>query len=277
MLELAIEAHSEKGLRDENQDNYLIIDQDGCFRSLKNEKIDIGVIPNWPQQNTRLAVADGMGGHQSGREVAENLIEHLKYLPFQADVESFKTNLEKIHQDLFNQYHQGNKSAGSTLVIADIDGKGNTVIACIGDSRIYRNDGTSWNLLSRDHTILEFQWRDEEISAQEYNHHLQENNHALAQAMGFGSSGVIPHSNGQKYRKHNPNIRIEIGIDVKKIKLAPNQILYLASDGLWNQQTKYTPKSLTHTDCDRLIEQAFNIAESAKSQDNMTAIFACFN
>jgi len=277
MLELSIEAHSKKGLRDENQDNYLIIDQDGYFRSLKNEKIDIGIIPNWPQQCTRLAVADGMGGHQSGREVAESLIEHLKHLPFQADVESFKMNLEKIHQDLFDKYHQGKKSAGSTLVMADIDDKGNAVIACVGDSRIYQNNGNSWNLLSRDHTILEFQWRDEEISSLDYNNHLQTDNHALAQAMGFGSSGIIPHPNGQKYRQHNPNIRIEVGLDIKRIQLTPNQILYLASDGLWNQQIKYTPKNLTFTECDRLIEQAFSIAESAKSQDNMTAIFACFN
>ncbi|MFO7999356.1 MAG: hypothetical protein R6U86_10290, partial [Bacteroidales bacterium] len=61
------------GEREENQDNLAIIDGAGRTLCLMDERPHPGQRPDWPTGRLRLAVLDGMGGHDDGRAVSEEV------------------------------------------------------------------------------------------------------------------------------------------------------------------------------------------------------------
>lgn len=139
-----------------------------------------------------------------------------------------------IHNRLFKQFHQGARTPGSTLVMADINPNGSALIANIGDSRAYLYDGKVWKSLTKDHTVLEFAYRDNEINQQDYTQGLLANTSRIVQAMIFGSSGIITNDEGKKTRQHLQELRIELDKDVFTQKIEVGEVLMLASDGLWS-------------------------------------------
>ncbi|MCK5918900.1 MAG: protein phosphatase 2C domain-containing protein, partial [Cocleimonas sp.] len=144
-------AASDRGPRQENQDNYLVISLQGEYEYLQDEKKQRGTLDHWSSGCFRLVVADGMGGHNNGRQASEAVVKALLTLKFQTDPQQLRDELLKIHNQLFEQFHQGVRTPGSTLVMADIDADGHAVIANIGDSRAYLYQKEKWTLLSRDH------------------------------------------------------------------------------------------------------------------------------
>jgi len=246
-LQWELTALSECGRRDENQDNYLLIDGLGGCRYLKNQEQQRNDLAHWPSNHLRLVVADGMGGHKNGRQISEDLVELLMDLPFQDNIDSFKKALLAIHQCLFSQYHQGPKTPGTTLVIADIDDKGNAIVANIGDSRAFLWQKKSWQTLSYDHTSSEFAWRDGEINDAKYEKALQHSDHRIVQAVGYGSIGIIPNRQGKKFRQHIEPLRLDLDTnhqDIKQYQLSSGDVLLLASDGLWSDQSNgYQPSA----------------------------------
>ena len=135
-------AVSKKGRRAENQDNFLIIrpQKDGgqaCY--LKNKKPSNTRVKAWPPTYARLAVADGMGGHARGREMAEAVMDRLLTVPpCQSPAEMCAAVID-LHQTLTELFPgKGDKSPGSTLVMADIDLRScQAVLLNIGDSRAF--------------------------------------------------------------------------------------------------------------------------------------------
>lgn len=266
-------ALSECGPRVENQDNYLTIDTQGEYQHLENQKITTGTIKNWQKDHIRLAVADGMGGHNNGRQAAEALIKHLKTLPFQDNCQQLKQQIIKIHQQLFKQYHQGTKTPGSTLVMADINKYGKATIINIGDSRAYIYHQQTWTQLSKDHTQQEFAWRDAEISDKQYHKGLLQNSNQIVQAIGFGSSGIIPNSEGNKTYQHHSDLRIEIEKDIFQYQLKQYDVLMLASDGIWSGKQAFVPTNIAKTELQTYSQK--QIADSElTATDNLTLV-AC--
>ena len=95
-----------------------------------------------------LAVADGMGGHESGEIVSNHVVKKLVQW-FESQDSSLMSNMERA-KDLINQYLSSilddlpSKKAldGGTTLVAALVGKDETLIVNIGDSRVYtmKND-----------------------------------------------------------------------------------------------------------------------------------------
>ena len=231
-VEWELIATSNCGFKNENQDNYLIIHDDGLAEYMEDEAIVKAKVNDWKPGCVRLVVADGVGGHKNGRAASEALITALRQLPFQTEAEKLKQHLLSLHNKLHKKFGKGEKTPGSTLVFADIDSEGNATIGSIGDSRAYHLKADKSIALTRDQTLAEYAWRDKEINAEDYEKSRQATTNVLAQAMIFGSSGIIPDKKGRKVIRHNAFIRLDYR-DVFNAKLERGDALLLASDGLW--------------------------------------------
>lgn len=269
-----IVAKSYRGPRAENQDNYLVINADGQFEHLLNEKIVTGHLEHWPKGCIRLAVADGMGGHNNGRQASEALILALLKLEFQTKPEKLRKEIIKLHNILFEQFHQGAKTPGSTLVMADISNKGLVTIINVGDSRAYLQHNGIWKQLTKDHTPLEFAYRDGEITEDSYDKGLQVCTNRIVQAIGFGSSGIIPNEDGIKTNQHLKSLRIEISQnDAMICQIKANDVLMLASDGVWSgREANYIPTKLSNNETLKAYREQLLNAADKRTQDNVTLV-----
>ncbi len=264
-------AASERGPREENQDNYLFITDRGQYECLIDERKHSGILKNWPNGHTRLVIADGMGGHNNGRQAAEAVVQALLKLEFQSDPLSLRDALLTIHNQLFEQFHQGARTPGSTLVITDIAPDGKAVIANIGDSRAYLYHKHNWKLLTRDHSEAEFAYRDHEISEEIYARSLLHNSNRIVQAMVFGSSGIIANQKGIKTRQHLQELRIELEKDVFALQISGNDILMLASDGVWSGKNNYKSPPPIKTTLSLFAQQQIDNALKT-TRDNVSFI-----
>ena len=167
-----ISTHSDCGMRDENQDNYLIINAQGQCEYLHDEEKQTSTVDNWAKGDVRIAVIDGMGGHEHGREFAEDAVAGLMKIPFQTDPIELKAALTQLHDTLFERYYRGGRSPGSTLVMADVTAERTALIANIGDSRAFLCNGDcagdNEEQLTFDHTEAGMALRDGFISEQDY-------------------------------------------------------------------------------------------------------------
>ena len=68
-------------LREENQDNLVLIDTGGQAVWLQGQQPQRRQLARWRHGHARLAVLDGMGGHGHGREAAEAVASSLLALP----------------------------------------------------------------------------------------------------------------------------------------------------------------------------------------------------
>lgn len=277
-------ADSERGEREENQDNYLLVTPEGEGICLQQQKeTDLNLAP-WSNHSFRLAVADGMGGHENGRQVAEELIQMLQQLPPQSKPQQLREKIYEIHQQLWEKYSQTSlKSPGTTLVMADIKNNGNAIIANIGDSRAYLWRDDQWQQLTYDQNLNEYDWRDNELDdADDYqpNH----KSHQIAQAMGYGSYGLLNNKYGHRALQLTPKLRLDLAEeleanrqhpDIFKFNLQKGDALLLASDGLWSVEKETKPLAFPHPS--EIASKAdlrtfLGKVQNNGSTDNMTAV-----
>ncbi|HHL19228.1 MAG TPA: protein serine/threonine phosphatase 2C family protein [Thiothrix sp.] len=238
-----ISAHSHCGMRDENQDNYLIIDAQGQCEYLRDEQKQMAMVDHWPKGHVRIAVIDGMGGHEHGREFAEDVVLELMKIPFQTNAEALKTALTTLHDTLFERYYRGGRSPGSTLVMADVTTEGVALLANIGDSRAFlcRGEckGENEQQLTFDHTEAGIALRDGFISETDYQAVMNKYDSRIAQALGYGCIhfSLKQHANvPSKEHRKALSLRLEQPYaDIFTLKLSSNSMLMLASDGKWDR------------------------------------------
>ncbi|MGH9398262.1 MAG: PP2C family protein-serine/threonine phosphatase [Terriglobia bacterium] len=146
--------------RKNNEDNYLVLPLDGKVLRESSE----GFTFSLSEPGLLLAVADGMGGHQSG-EVASRLCvenvgeELLGRLPEDRiagrDLDSvFRSAVEATHSLIYNasQGDQALQGMGCTLTAALLYQR-RAAIAQVGDSRAYLFREGRLSLLTEDQTV----------------------------------------------------------------------------------------------------------------------------
>jgi len=192
----------------------------------------LGIIPH--TENTRelqfgyLALADGMGGHESG-EVASNMAVRISiqevlsefYLPLVGNKPSNQTGeapteiltriMEKVNQEIIKAGTSSTRSMGTTLTSVTLVGT-MAYIGHIGDSRLYGLEKVNRQLrqLTQDHSLVARMVEAGLITPQE--------------AADSPQRGVLYKSLGQ---------RQGIVADVDFIRISEFSHLLLCSDGLW--------------------------------------------
>jgi PPM family protein phosphatase len=288
-------AHSATGRRDENQDNYLIIQnyderETPLATFLRDESIIYHPLPSWDRNYLRMAVVDGMGGHKEGRQITEALVRILTDVPPLTEVTEMRDAVLEAHKQLQEQFpFEGKLSPGCTLVMVDLHRKtGDGILLNLGDSRSYRITPEDCIGLTHDHLSLEFALRDKEISLERYREILGrgERDSSLTQAIGFGSFGIIKNKHGRKPNHYSAELRLDVAEnlplelqdheDVFAFQLAPNELLMLGSDGLWshNEQQVWlcgeiSKNRVTEDDVHGVVQAALDEG----SRDNITILF----
>lgn len=290
LLPCQVQTTSLIGPRADNQDNYLVIATTATgattARWLKNGQPQETPRPGWPARWIRLAVMDGIGGHEQGGEIAEATALQLCKLPPCTSLDKQRTALLQLHSSLQNQFANGNvRSPGTTLIWAEIDRQ---LRVChfvhLGDSRAWLWDGNAWKQLSWDHTPLEFNFRDGRINSLEYFTQYDQPGHRIAQALGYGSWGVRVDELGQEVFGLDPDLRIDTPAslphfaqnhaDSYTLKIPTGGLLLLASDGLWNAHEVCLPDP--NAIAPNTAEELANAAVADGSQDNTTLVLGIF-
>jgi serine/threonine protein phosphatase PrpC len=277
------------GFRKENQDNFLILKPEETQNSaylLIDERYQEMESPDWPATHIRVAVADGMGGHTNGREISEAAVKELMQIPPQTSPESMRDAVLNLHKSLQSRFSSGERSPGTTLVLADVERKtGKGVLLNLGDSRAFLLRKNEWRQITRDHNASEFSWRDGELSREDYEARLGLPDHRIVQALGYGSIGIIRAKDGYKPFRFDPGIRLDLKnhlrpdlsqhADVFPFRLSAGDLLMLASDGLWRADPEDLWRSIpaeelfSQEGLDKLVK---NAAKQPSADDNITVV-----
>jgi PPM family protein phosphatase len=208
-----------------------------------------------------FALADGMGGHQSGekasalavRVVTHSLLtEILRPYLFNEPRDASRPSLSEV---LVNAVQAANKAVhdkvpdgGTTLTCALVLGS-RLYLAHVGDSRAYLFAGDKLRQITRDHSLVDRLVELGQISSDEALNHPQRN--VLYRAVGQGEA---------------------LEVDTYVESLPGTYRLLLCCDGLWgmvgdDQLTQVIRSAPTPQEaCDRLVE----LANAAGGKDNIT-------
>jgi serine/threonine protein phosphatase PrpC len=243
-------------------------------------------IEKWPAHYARMAVADGMGGHRNGQEIAQAAVEKLILYPPATSRKEMHDAVMSLHNELSKLFNDGSEDRpGTTLVVADLNlAGGHGILASVGDSRAYRVYQSRAHQLTKDHTGYEFAYRDGIFDKARYGESLLTNPHGLWQAMGYGSSGRVRDVLASDGEGSSRDIRLDLfealppdladHSDVKSFRLARDCAMILSSDGLWNAspegqwQGPLTAQFLSRNE----IEIQANKALADGSNDNITLV-----
>lgn len=289
-LSCKIQAVSLIGLRRENQDNYLIIAKNAadCVTAqyLVNQvPIEIPRI-KWSNRWVRLAIMDGIGGHQNGKEIAEAAAQQLQAISPCSTLRKQQRAILKLHRNLQKQFADSQvRSPGTTLVWAEIDRYRHLChLTHLGDSRAWLWNGVEWGRLTLDQTNLEFDFRDGRVDSITYLRQRDRSGHSIAQALGYGSWGVRVDESGQEVFCLDPELRIDTPVSLPSfaqnhadsftLKLMPGAMLLLASDGLWNAGLVSFPNP-DAINANAALDLA-NHALAEGGRDNITVVLGIF-
>lgn len=273
-------AVSRRGPRVENQDNYLLIRPDGYAHYLQNQQAQQTQCAAWPSQYWRLVLADGMGGHLQGREIAEALVQQLLGVAPQQQAAVLRQAVMQLHRDLQNNFMQPEQhlSPGTTLLWADVDIYGHASLAYVGDSRLFHWQAAQqqWQQLSHDHNHAELQWR-QSGELQQHDPRL-----GLAQAVGVGS---WQYTDAYSYPQFVQQLQLALvedlpvyaqqHADVWCCQLQDGDALLLASDGLWASKPVLDLPDIDVLGSQQGLSGFVQQVLAAGGRDNVTALLLC--
>jgi serine/threonine protein phosphatase PrpC len=213
-------------------------------------------------------VADGLGGHASGREasrlVVRTLLDHvlrtvaLPRVETLTDAPATEEGLRRIlgegiqaaNEALCQANDEQHLDMGSTVVAA-LAYEGTAYIANVGDSRAYALEGETLRRITTDHSLVEQ----------------------------LVAGGIIANADRYTHPERNQIFRSlglhrEMEVDFFTQRLRPGMRLLLCSDGLWEmaRDDEMTRILLANADpqaaCDALIQAA----NKAGGEDNISAV-----
>jgi serine/threonine protein phosphatase PrpC len=157
------------------------------------------------------AVADGMGGHQSGDVAAQIAIDTLGNLASSGQAlcgDDILDAIQSANMQIYDRYADAERRSGTTIVAALlVDDRLEMFWA--GDSRAYRLRGGTWQQLTRDHSVVQQMVDAGAISPSAATHHPQSN--VITRALGVDR---------------------EVTVDRRVTSLVAGDIIMLCSDGV---------------------------------------------
>lgn len=263
MVSLKLFAGTDIGLRENNEDNFIV-----CPDLVKNEWI----VPADNQQETYpgargslMVVADGMGGQNAGEVASAIAIETVRnmlssdHIP--ADISCKPDEIKLFLKSVISKCDTAVKKAakdnpstfgmGSTIIIAWLIGH-KLYIAWLGDSRAYsfvKDKGIA--RLSKDHSYVQRLLDSGEITEDE--------------AMSHPDSNVITRSLGDLSQKAKPDV-VEYDVD-------DGEVVMLCTDGLCGVCTDEEIGGIIedeHGNLQRCKEKLTAAALAAGGSDNIT-------
>ena len=203
-----------------------------------------------------FVVADGMGGHQGGKEASSTAVNTIRdfYFADSSDTQfSLKKSVEKANRDIYDkaEKYERFRGMGTTCTVLLLkENKG--YIAHIGDSKIFRvenNLSSKIEQLTEDHTKVNEMLREGLLTKEEAEIYPAKS--VLSRALGVGP---------------------EVNPDFKNITIKKGQSFILCSDGLTGitddellQIVVANPPGIS---CDKLI----SLANERSGKDNVTAM-----
>jgi serine/threonine protein phosphatase PrpC len=224
----------------------------GLKRRENQDEVFAELVGSGDQPTACLAVADGMGGHEKGREASQTAIRTIRdRLNRLVEAEGLRPTeewcrtLETAAHEMVHAISQGDQVTGTTLTVALLFGD-ECLIGHVGDSRAYTFRKGRLEQITEDQT-----WEAYALKHNTVNSYGK----ALRQAVGVGDS-VIP--------------------EVYRLEVAPDDLLLLCSDGLYKmadpeQIELVLRQSRDATDaCERLL----NLALEGGGKDNVAVCVA---
>lgn len=227
------------GDRPENQDNLVLVDATGASTRLRDEAVVRDKHPDWPIGRMRLAVLDGMGGHEGGRMVAETVAEAVAALPAYRQRRSLVAALDRLHARLHAELGGGLRPPGSTLTLLEVIDDTQAWLYHVGDSRLYALDAQGHaQCLTVDHVPATRAALDGALDERGWQRHVHaENGSVISQAFVLGG-GL--HGQGPALLPELTHLRdaelpefLRGRADCRTLRLQPGMRYLLASDGLW--------------------------------------------
>jgi PPM family protein phosphatase len=127
-------------------------------------------------------VADGMGGHACGEVASEIVVRQMSDSHTQG--QSLESSIEQAHSAVSQEAQQNEEARGMGATVVAMSSQGEQYdIAWVGDSRAYRLRDNTLELLTRDHSYLEW-LKDNGITVDEARQHPKRN--VITQSIGVG-------------------------------------------------------------------------------------------
>jgi len=193
-------------------------------------------------------VADGMGGHQAGDVASRMIVDALAQVRPQerpsALLDDIEDRLNIVNAELFRRGQAGDTISGSTIVVLAAFA-GYTVTLWAGDSRVYRQKGTSFEQITRDHSEVQ-ELSDQGVTA------------------GAESANVITRAVGGA---------ADLALDLELRELRDGDHYLLCSDGLYKELSDVNlAMALRGQDARSASRYLVEQAMAGPCSDNVTAV-----
>ncbi|WP_223504910.1 PP2C family protein-serine/threonine phosphatase [Pseudomonas sp. GL-RE-29] len=203
------------------------------------------------------AVADGLGGHQSGDMASQLIVASLEDLPLPEDFdERLKSVRQCLHwlnrrlsQELTVIAEHCDAIIGSTVVVLLVDG---SRAACVwaGDSRCYLWRGQRLYQLTKDHSLMQQLINEQQMSVSQARAHPQAQ--ALTRAVGASE---------------------QLALEVLELEVHPGDAFLLCSDGLYQGlNSNALGSALSLSVPSMALARLFDGALNGPARDNLTAV-----
>ena len=226
-------------LRGENQDNLLLIDEDGNAAWLHDQAVQRRRLAGWRPGHARLSVLDGMGGHGHGREAAEAVAAGLLAMPPIANAAELARRLDALHTDLQRHFADApGPRPGTTLTMLELRPGEPPLLYHVGDSRLYEITPARATPLTIDHVPATAYAMAGLLGEAEWWRQVHgEHRPQVAQAFLLGNAFADPSRlNDPLYELSPLNLPDWLcGLaDRRPVELRPGCAYLLATDGLWS-------------------------------------------
>lgn len=223
--------------RAENQDNYLLIREDGSARFLYHQQEQCLRLPHWPRGHVRAAVLDGVGGHGQGREAAEAVVHGLLDIAPCPSAAMLAERLDQLHTRLQRGF-DATPRPGTTLTLLDLPPGGPAQLYHVGDSRLYALDCRAARPLTIDHVpatraALAGQMPPAQWWRQVHGEHRPQITQAFIMGHTFHDSAGLADDLHPLTAGALPDWLAPLA-DRRTLHLLPGQRYLLATDGFWS-------------------------------------------
>ncbi len=210
------------------------------------------------QEIKKLAVADGMGGHQGGHIASSLALEVIEAYSF--NQKTMREDMEKAILEANERIKSraladpGLEGMGTTLTLLGINDK-KGLVAHVGDSRLYLFREEKLERVTRDHSLVEEMVRQGKLTLEEAAIHPQRN--VLLQALGL---------------EEKPEI------EFYELQFKKGDLLLLCTDGLTGLvgEEEISEMLVEQKDLQQLSQKMIEKANSRGGNDNITVVLCSF-